>query len=169
MNTTIKSLVAGLIAVATLSTASAWAARPDICRADHDHRSHATDYYNYYPADSYYRAGPYRDSGVSFSITFGNDRSYNRSRDNRARRYDDRGRRNGYRGREGRIVNRQVFQTRYRARIVLVEEVVRTRNGPRLLCTVDARGREAGYVPRKRLKRVARRNCSDRSRIRIVA
>ncbi len=156
----VKTMIAATIGLATMGLTAASAARPDICRADHDHRSHAANYYNYYPADRYSRAGDYRQSGLSFSITFGdsydNDRRYDRSR------------RNGYRNDRGRVVNREVFDTRYRARIVLVEEVVRTRRGPRLLCTVDARGPQSHYVPRKRLKRVARNNCSRRAQVRIV-
>ncbi|NOX93708.1 MAG: hypothetical protein GXP04_01025 [Alphaproteobacteria bacterium] len=167
--------------------------RPEICTVDHDHRSHAANYYNYYPADKYFRAGKYRRSGVSFSITIG-DSNYDRydrrdrrdgyNRYNRNNRYDrynrrdnhdrydrrnnqDYGRRNGYRGREGRVVNREVFDTRYRARIVLIEEVVRSRRGPRLVCTVQAKGPEAGYVSKRRMHRIANRVCSSSARIQV--
>ncbi len=160
-----KPLIAGALAIAALGAGAAWA-KPAYCSHDHDHRSHAADYYNYYSADKYSRAGAYRNSGVSFSITFGDNDRYDRR--DRYRDRHDYGRRNGYRGREGRIVNREVFDTRYRARIVLTEEVVRTRRGPRLLCTVDARGPQARYVPNKRLRKIARRECSRRAEVRIV-
>jgi hypothetical protein len=178
-----KSIVAGCIALATLGAGAAWADRPDPCRYDHDHRSHAADYYNYYPADKYFRSGVYRNSGVSLSITVGDDgydrrgyrdddygrRGYRDDDDGRrGYRDDDYGRRNGYRGRDGRVVNREVYDTRYRARIVLTEEIVRTRHGPRLLCTVDARGPQARYVPNKRLRQIARNECSRRAEVRIV-
>ncbi len=151
--------------------------RPEICTIDHDHRSHASTYYSYYPADKYSRAGAYRNSGFSFSITIG-DNNYDRydRRDRRdgygrrGRRNDNyRGRRNGYRGREGRVVNREVFNTRYQARIVLVEEVVGSRRGPRLVCTVQARGPEAQYVSKRRMYRIANRTCSSSARIQVYA
>ncbi len=175
MKTIFKSIVAGALGIAALSAGAAWA-KPDACRVNHDHRSHAADYYNYYPADDYYRSGPYRNSGVSFSIRIGDDGYDRRDRHGdydrhdgygRRGRHDDYGRRNGYRGDEGRIVNREVYDTRYRARIILTEEVIRTRHGPRLLCTVDARGPEARYVPNKRLRKIARDNCSRRAEVRI--
>ncbi len=114
-----------------------------------------------------------RDSGVSFSISISDRDHDRRGRYNRYDRYDDRGRRNGYRGDHrgrggGRLVNREVYDTRYRARIVLTERVVRTRHGQRLLCTVDARGPQARYVPNRRLHRIARRECSRRAEIRII-
>ena len=152
--------VTGLLALGATSASASY--QPDICDVGHDHRSHAANYYDYYPADQYSRAGPYRDQGVRFSITIG-DR-YDRRAD-----YSDRGRRNGYRGRDGRVVNKQVFDTRHRARIVLIEEAVRTRRGPRLVCTVEARGPEARYVSERRLRRIARDNCSPRARIKVFA
>lgn len=163
MKTMMKTTFAAIIGIAALGVTGAWA-KPDICRVNHDHRSHAADYYNYYPADNYSRAGNYRandrQSGLRISISVGDNDRYDR-RDNR---YDrrDRNRNNG------RVVNREVFDTRYRARIILTEQVVRTRNGPRLVCTVDARGPQAHRVPNKRLRRIARNNCSHRAQIRIV-
>ncbi|PQA88644.1 hypothetical protein [Hyphococcus luteus] len=171
----LKPLIAGGLAISALGFGAASAAhRPDPCRIDHDHRSHAANYYNYYAADKYYRAGAYRPSGVTFSIRFGDHDYDRRSRHHdRYDRYDDRGRRNGYRGAHrgrggGRLVNREVYDTRYRARIVLSERVVRTRRGPRLICTVDARGPQARYVPNRRLHRIARRECSRRADIRVL-
>lgn len=185
MKTLFRTMIAGAIGAITLVAASSAFAsdKPAFCGIDHDHRSHNTSYYNYYDQDRYYRAGPYRSSrqssGVSFSITFGDGYSSGRRygddhradhRDNDRRRYRRnkyRGKNHGYRGRDGRTVNRQVFDTRYRARIVLVEEVVRTRHGPRLVCTVKARGQEAGYVSKRRMRRIANNNCSRRARINV--
>lgn len=169
MRTFWSSLVAGVAGLFALGATAAQADyKPVYCADDHDHRSHAAKYYDYYPADRYSRAGPYRDSGISFSITIG-DRDYDRY--DRKRRADrrDYGRRNGYRGRDGRVVNREVFDTRFRARIVLIEEVIRTRRGPRLVCTVQARGPEANYVSERRMRRLARNNCSPRARIKVYA
>ena len=102
---------------------------------------------------------PYRGSGVSFSVSF-ND-GYHKAHYDRGRRHHRRG--------DRRVVYRDVFQTRYRARIVLIEEVVHRRKGSRLVCTVEARGPEAGYVSKRRLNRIANRNCSPRARIRVFA
>ncbi len=172
MKSFLKSMVAGAIGIAALSAGAAWA-KPDACRDNHDHRSHAVDYYNYYPADNYYRSGPYSKSGLSISVRLGDDydRRDNRRYDNRRydnRRYDDCGRSNGYRGDNRRVVNREVYDTRYRARIVLTEQIVRTRQGPRLICTVNARGPQARYVPDSHLRRIARRECSRRAEVRII-
>jgi hypothetical protein len=205
MNTLFKTIAASIIGAVTLMIASAAFAadKPAYCNIDHDHRSHNANYYDYYPQDKYYRAGPYRssrqNSGVSFSITVGDghsngrryrdgrhaDRRYNNQRQStrghsnrgnnnqrhndrgNSRRNNQRGKNHGYRGRDGRVVNRQVFDTRYQARIVLVEEVIRTRNGPRLVCTVKARGREAGHVSNRRMRRIANNNCSPRARINV--
>lgn len=175
MNKLLTSVLVGAIGAMTLGVVSASAAatpRPDYCSLDHDHRSHAADYYDYYDADRYYRGS--RGSGVSVSISVGDDRydrrgydrrGYDRRGDYRRDNYNDR---RGHRGRRG-VVNRQVFQTRHRARIVLIEEVVRGRRGPRLICTVRARGPEARYVSERRMYRIANRNCSSRARVRVYA
>ena len=164
MRNWIKNTLAVLVGVGALgltgaTITSAAAARPDYCRVDHDHRSHDRDYYDYYERDRYYRDDP---RGVSFSVTLGNRGDY-RDRRYRDRRYADR---RGYR-RGSRIINRQTYDTRYRARIVLVEEVFYSRRGERLVCTVSARGPESRYVPRKRLRRIARRGCSRYADVRI--
>lgn len=172
-----KYFAAGIVGLMALGASAAFADRPAFCHHDHDHRSHAANYYDYHPADRYYRAGPYRSSGLSISVRLGDDRYDRRGRydryDRRDRydRYDryDRGRRHGYRGREGRIVNREIYDTRYRARIVLTEEVVRGRHGPRLVCTVRALGPQARFVPDRHLHRIARRECSRRAQIRVYA
>ncbi len=172
MKRLMKPVIAGALALAALGAGAAFA-KPAYCSHDHDHRSHAADYYDYYAPDRYYRAGAYRgsarDSGLSISVRLGDHDRYDRyDQRDRYRSRHDYGRRNGYRGREGRIVNREVYDTRYRARIVLTEEIVRTRHGPRLVCTVDARGPDARYVPNKRLRRIARRECSRRAKVRII-
>lgn len=187
MKTLFRTMIAGAIGAITLAAASSAFAsdKPAFCSIDHDHRSHNTSYYDYYDQDRYYRSGPYRssrqNSGFSFSITLGDgysgarryrDDHHHADRRHNDRRYSDRrnnkrGKSHGYRGRDGRIVNRQVFNTRYQARIVLIEEVVRTRRGPRLVCTVEARGREAGYVSKRRMRRIANNNCSRRARINV--
>ncbi|MEX6632411.1 hypothetical protein [Hyphococcus lacteus] len=169
MNKFIKTIGIAAVGIATLGMTSAMAARPDHCRHDHDHRSHASNYYDYYSADRYYRAGAYQrsgqNSGLSISIRVGDDR-YNDGNYYRDRNYNNR---RGYNQRQRRVVNREVFGTRYNARIVLTEKIVRSRHGRQLICTVDARGRQAHRVPHKRLRKVARRNCSKRAQIRILA
>jgi len=145
----LKPLIAGCLALSALGAGAAFAA-PD----------------RHHDDDTRVRGG------VTLSVSIGDDDRYDRDGrydDRYDGRYDDRGRRNGYRGRDGRIVNREVYDTRYRARIILIEELVRTRRGPRLVCTVDARGPQARYVPRGRLQRIARRECSRRAQIRIVS
>lgn len=129
--------------------------RPDRCDDDHDHRGHEARYYDYYPADRYYRAGPYRGDGY--------DDRYDRGR------YDDRYDR-GYGGRYdrgSRVIRRDVFNTRYRARIFLVEEEFYTGRGVRRVCTLDVRGPDRRYVPYGYVRSLAYRACSRRSEIRI--
>lgn len=166
MKTLIKAAIAGALGLLALGATAAFAGyKPDYCDRNHDHRSHHANYYDYYAKDRYYRAGPYRGD-VSFSVNFGNarhhrhyDRRYNHRYDHR---YDRR--RNARR-----VVYRDVFDTRYRARIVLTEEIVHRRKGTRLVCTVRARGPEAEYVSKRRIHRIADRHCSPRARIRVFA
>jgi len=183
MKTFLKVFAVGVAAVGMLGVAAADAKphnhKPVYCDDDHDHRAHHANYYDYYPHDRYYRAGPYRDSGFSFSITVGDDRYDRRGRHDRYDRYSrydryDRrhrynDRRHRYRGRDARRVNREVFDTRHRARIVLTEDVIRTRRGPRFVCNVTARGPEARYVSERRMRRIADRYCSHRARINIYS
>mgnify|MGYP001271641884 CR=1 FL=1 len=157
MRNFLKPLIAGGLGLAALSAGAAWAHKPDPCRINHDHRSHAADYYNYYPGDRYSRSGPYRSSGVTVSISLGDHDNYRRARDDRSHRQSN-----------SRTLKRRVFNTRYNANIILTEEVVRTRRGPHLICTVDARGPQARYVKNKHLRTVARENCSRRAQVRIV-
>jgi hypothetical protein len=120
--------------------------RPERCDDDHDHRTHDPRYYDYYPADRYYRAGGYRGD-----------------------RYDDYGRyddRYGYGGR--RIVKSRVYNTRYHARIHLVEEEIRYRDHYRRICTLDVRGPDRRYVPHGLVRRIAANECSRRAEIRII-
>lgn len=179
MKTVFKAIIAGAAGMLVFGATAAFAAdrsdsrashrsssKPSFCDVDHDHRSHASNYYDYYSPDKYFRAGAYNGSGFSISFRIGdgydNDRNYRR---------DDRNYRRGDRqGRRGRVVNRQTFNTRYRARVVLTEEIVRSRRGNRrLICTVQARGPEANYVPKRRMRKIANRNCSPRARVRIYS
>ena len=62
----------------------------------------------------------------------------------------------------------KIFPTRFsRTRIILTENFVRAHRGPQKLCTVSVRGPQARLVPKKRLRRVARNNCSRRAKIQI--
>ena len=167
MKTFLKTMITGAIGLLTIAitTSASAAPRPDYCAVDHDHRSHQADYYDYYEPDRYYRAGPYRASY--------DDRYDRRDRRDRYDRYDRRDRgydRDRRHWRDGRVVKRRVFDTRHRARIVLVEKIVRKRRGrDRLVCTVEARGRDANYVSARRMHRIARNHCSPRARIRVYA
>ena len=157
MKTLLKSAIAGALGFFAFAAASAHAGnKPDDYDRDYDHRSHHANHYDYYAHDRYYRAGPYSSSGVIFSVRYG-DGHYRRGHDSRHHRN------------KRRVVHREIFNTRYRARIVLIEEVVHRRRGTRLVCTVEARGPEARYVSKRRIHRIADRNCSPRSRIRVFA
>jgi len=146
MKTVIKAIAAGLVGFAAIGITAASADRGD----RHDDR---------------------RDrNGVSFSIVISDQDGYYDNRRNR--HYDNRRYRNydnGYRSRGNRVVSRRVLDTRFRARIVVKEEIVHRRRGARLICTVTPRGPEADYVPYRRLKRVARNHCSPRARVKIYA
>lgn len=162
MKPLISSLIAGILGVAALGfTAASASDRPDYCDRDHDHRNHASNYYDYYPSDKYSRTG----STLRVSLSVGDDRRDYDRRDNNRR--DDRGRHNNNRGKKGRIVNREVYDTRYKARILLTEEVVRNRRGSQLVCTVRAVGPQARRVPDRRLYTIAHRECSRRAQIRV--
>ena len=167
MTKILKSLIALSLGAGVFFAAQASAdRRPDYCAADHDHRSHSANYYDYYEPDRYYRAGPYRSSS----------RANRSNRYDRYDRYDDYDRydRGRYRGRYGRrarsrVVHRETFPTRWRARITLVEEIYWTRSGRKqLVCSVLVRGPEADYVPHRRLRRIARRGCSRYARIQYI-
>ncbi len=134
--------------------------RPTRCDVDHDHRSHARHYYDYYDADKYYRAGPYR--GASVTVTYGNRGRHHYSDSRYPRRYDNRYRRYG-----SDVVYRDVIPLRGRARVVVVEEVIYGRRRAHRVCTVSARGPDAYYVPDRRIRRIAYDRCSPSAEIRI--
>jgi hypothetical protein len=105
------------------------------------------------------------DDGVSLSVRVGDDdRYYDRGY------YRDRDRSYGRRYDRDRVVRHETFDTRFRARVVLVEEIDYGRRGRgRLTCTVSARGPEAGYIRDRRLERIAHRYCSPHARIRVYS
>jgi hypothetical protein len=151
--------------------------RPERCDIDHDHRSHNPDYYSYYSADRYSRAGAYRSAGYDDRYDDGRNDRWDTDRDDYDRsdydRSDGRYRGRGYGDRYGRarsrVVGRDTFRTGYRAEIALVEEIyynTRSGNGQRV-CTVRARGPEARLVTYSQLRRVAESHCSRRADIRV--
>lgn len=169
MNTFFKLLAALMFGAAALGFSTASAGhddrydedRPDYCDIDHDHRSHAANYYDYYPADRYYRAGPYRGSRVSLSVRVGDGR-YRGYRGGHY--YDD----HGYGGRyRSAPVHREFYEPSHRARIVVIEEVAYTRHGPRLTCTVTAHGPDAHHLSYRSLRRIAANECSPRAHVHI--
>jgi hypothetical protein len=111
--------------------------RPARCDVDHDHRSHDPRYYDYWPRDRYY--------------------------DGRGGRYDH----DHYGYGRSRVIRRDVFDTRYRARIYLTEEEFYTRGGRYRVCTLEVRGPDRRYVPYGQVRSLANRQCSRRSEIRI--
>ncbi|MBI1391742.1 MAG: hypothetical protein GC152_03270 [Alphaproteobacteria bacterium] len=154
----VRSSVAAVLAFAVFGAAPAEARRgdrPARCDVTHDHRSHAANYYDFYAADRFYRAGPYRTAGVS--VTIGRNDYYG-------------GR--GYRGRpRNQIVFRDVIPTRGQARIIVTEEIVyrgRSNRGRRV-CTIAPVGRDANLVPYRRLQRIAAQSCSRGAAVRIRA
>lgn len=158
MKSFVKYLVAFTFAAGAVGVAQASAEyRPDRCNDDHDHRSHSASYYDYYDEDKYYRAGAYTGQRASYD---------------RGRRYDGdrRGRRYERRRPRSRVVHRETYRTQYNARIVLVEEIYWTRSGrEQLVCSVIVKGRDAYYVPQRRLRRIANRDCSRRARIQYLS
>ncbi len=161
MKSILKTFIALVMGAGVYGLAQASANdRPDYCAIDHDHRSHNASYYDYYDQDKYYRAGPYRSNSRGRYNGRYNDR-YNDGH-GRGGRYDRRRPRS-------RVVHRETYNTRYRARITLVEEIYWTRSGRRqLVCSVLVKGPEAYYVPHRRLKRIAQRDCSPRARIQYL-
>ncbi len=154
MKSLFQAIAAGAAGLLALGVSSAYAdqdrsAKSAYCDSRYD---------DCYERDRYHRSGAKRNSGLSISVRVGDDYRY------RDAYY--RGRSNGYRSR---VVNRQVFDTRYRARIVLTEEIRYNRRGKRrLVCTVRARGPEANYVSVRRMHRIANRACSPRARVRVL-
>ena len=157
MKTIVKSAVVFIVGMGLWAGAPAAAEyRPNYCATDHDHRSHDASYYDYYPADQYSRRGDYRSRS--------DYRDRGRYRDRRGR-YNDYDRRRP----RSRVVHRENYSTRYRARITLVEEIYWTRSGrEQLVCSIVVKGPEAYYVPERRLRRIARRDCSPRARVQYL-
>lgn len=155
MNSLIKTAIATVLGISLFAGAQASASyQPDYCRSDHDHRSHDANYYDYYDKDEYHRAGAYRG-----------DRSYRR------RQGYDRGYDRGYRRHRphSRVVFRREFPTRYDAYVVIVEEIYYTRSGrEQLVCSAVAKGYDRRYISHKRMRRLARRHCSNRARIQFL-
>lgn len=183
MKPIIKTTISLLLGVGIFLSAQASAEprdyRPDRCTIDHDHRSHSSSYYNYYPKDKYFRTGSYSDRRSSYDSY---DRRGRVDRDGRSRRgYDRDGRgRRGYdrdrghgqydrrdrRRARSRVVFRETYRTNWNARIVLVEEIYWTRSGrEQLVCSVVVKGRDAHQVPNRRLRRIANRDCSRSARV----
>jgi hypothetical protein len=100
-------------------------------------------------------------------VTLGDDRYDRRDRySDRYDRYDRRGAR-GYR--QSRVIKKRSYDTRYRARIFLTEEVYYGPRRDRVVCTISVRGPESRYVPNKRIRRIARQECSRRAEVRFLA
>lgn len=68
-----------------------------------------------------------------------------------------------------RVVARKSFDTRYRAHIVLIEEMHYRGRHRELTCTVSVRGPQARYVPRGQVRSVAARHCSRGAKLRLYA
>ena len=149
MKSTAKLFVAFVLSAGILGGSQALAESKTSNRSTEYDRN-----YNDYD-DGYSRGDSYRGDRSSDRGYRNNDRGYRNSnyRDNRGRA-------------RSRVVHRQTYNTRYRARVVLVEEVYYTRSGrEQLVCTVLAKGAEADYVPRRKLKKIARRGCSRYARV----
>lgn len=151
MKTITKTITAFITGFTMLAGANAVAEyRPDFCNLSHDHRQHDAQYYDYYPKDNYYRDTSYRgDNSYRRDTSYRRDNRYSRPR--------------------SRVVNRETYSTRYRAKIVLVEEVYYTRSGRKqLVCSIVPKGPEAYYIKRQRLQRIANKGCSRYSRIQYL-
>lgn len=155
---------AALIAAVGLLVATEAAARsqPAYCPNDHDHRAHDANYYNYYGADRYSRAGAYRP----VSRYDNNRRTYRDRRGYRDRRHRSRGH---YRPRSEVVFRRNIDLRRFNAYVTVVEENYWTRSGRvQRVCSVVPKGRDAYNVPHRRLSRIARNNCSRYARIQYL-
>ncbi|MEM9168624.1 MAG: hypothetical protein AAGC56_03135 [Pseudomonadota bacterium] len=143
-----NAFVAGVVGAAAFATASAAAA----------------------PAERAERAGPQTFETAVYTpgaarAAAGDAFIVNAHHVDRRRGFD-----NGFNARRRRTVNRLTLPTRFRARVVVREDVVLSRRGVRrLVCTVTPRGPEAGFVTNRRLRRVARNYCSPRARVRIFS
>ncbi len=153
MNNITKSVIAFVFSAAAFGGAQAAAEnQPAYAPETHDQRSYNAAFYNDGPVSDHYQTAAHRG-----------DR-YNR-RDRYDRGYDRYSRRRPH----SRVVHRETYRTKYRARIVLVEEIYWTRSGrQQLVCSVLVKGPEAYYVPHRRLRRIANRDCSPRARIQYL-
>ncbi len=122
------------------------------CDVVYDDRGRAFTPRGCVAGDRFYRAGPNRTVVVRGDVSRVGYRGANRAR---------RG------GRQ--LVFRDVIPARGRARIIVTEEIVYRRRGPRRVCTVTPVGVDADLIRYRRLERVAARSCSRRARIRIRA
>ena len=168
MKTFIKPIAAGLAGLMVFGFSAASANSKSDHRADNnDRRSQAVNTNSGVKKDRNNRANSQKSSGVSLSIrvSTGNNNAYRQRANTSHRAYY--GQNNKYRSR---IIRQETYSTKYRARILLTEEVRRGRKGKnRLVCTVSARGPEQGYVSKRRLNRIADRDCSRRARINVLA
>ncbi|MEQ8935980.1 MAG: hypothetical protein RIE56_09350 [Amphiplicatus sp.] len=117
-------------------------------------------------------AGAAKADGVSLSISVADSRYDDRRYDDRYdrrdhRRYDRHDRYDRYD--RDRVVKRQTFNTRYRARIQLVEEVTYRGRHRDLVCTVSVNGPDARRVRDKDVRRIAQRYCSRGAHVRVYA
>lgn len=124
------------------------------------------------------RAGTNRSS-ASFSITIGSrDSDRRRATDRRGDSYGQgEYRRTGYsergykgkrnRNRGSKLLRTESYRSKYRAKIILKEELYYDRYNKTKVCTVQAYGPEQNYVSKRRLKRIAKNYCSYGSKIRI--
>lgn len=65
------------------------------------------------------------------------------------------------------LLRRDVYKTKYHARIIVKEEIVYGRRRNLLTCTVSARGPESEYISYRQLEKVAYRKCSRRAKVKI--
>lgn len=168
----IQKLCAALVAAAGVMIATEASAdrRPAYCPQDHDHRAHHANYYDYYEADRYYRAGAYRPA--SRYDRYGNsryDRRYDRRHNRRQYRDGRYGRRGYYRPRSEVVFRRNIDLRRFNAYVTVVEENYWTRSGRvQRVCSVVPKGRDAYNIPRRRLSRIAQNHCSRYARIQYL-
>jgi len=71
----------------------------------------------------------------------------------------------GYGG--AKLLKKDVYRTKFHAKIIAKEQLVYNKRGAYKLCNVTARGPESGYVPYRRLKKISRNYCSYDAKITI--
>lgn len=158
----IQKICAALVVAAGIfiATEASAASRPAYCAHDHDHRAHDANYYDYFDADRYYRAGAYRPASRY-------DRRGGSRYDRRgSRHYGGRG---YYRPRSEVVFRRNIDLRRYRAYVTVVEENYWTRSGRvQRVCSIVPKGRNAYDIPHRSLSRIARDNCSRYARVQYL-